>query len=237
MTKLHTLLKKLGACNEAIAFAHGKELAEAWAACERPDWMMWLCANMMHKRGWPTHQQVVLCACDCAETVLPIFEGKYPQESSPRVAIETARKWVNGEASLEEVRDAADAGAAAAANAADAVYAAAYAAASAAADAAYTAVYAADAADAAANAAAAAAKAAAAADANLGVLSSKRKELADLIRVKLAIPLDNMPWEQLGHTGSHTGHHLHADDMQDVYCCECARFLSDEEAAEAWPEN
>lgn len=184
MTKLHTLLKKLGACNEAIAFANGKELAEAWATCERPDWMMWLCANMMRKRGWPTHQQVVLCACDCAETVLPIFEGKYPQESSPRVAIETARKWVNGEASLEEVGDAAHAAANAAAYAAavdadNAAYTA-----YAAADAAYTAAYAADAAANAADAVDAAA------NAYLGALSSKRKELADLIRKQLIIPTE-----------------------------------------------
>ena len=183
MTKLHELLVKLGACNEAIAFANGKELAEAWATCERPDWMMWLCVKMMRKRGWPTHQQVVLCACDCAETVLPIFEGKYPKDSRPRTAIETARKWVNGEASLEEVRDAANA----AYTAANAAHAAAYTAAHAAAYTAYTAVaYT-------AYTAVAAADAAAHASADviyLGALSSKRKELADLIRMKLAIPSD-----------------------------------------------
>ncbi|HET7150855.1 MAG TPA: hypothetical protein VFI60_05555 [Candidatus Acidoferrum sp.] len=191
MTKLHKLLVKLGACNEAIAFANGKELAEAWATCERPDWMMWLCANMLRKRGWPTRQQVVLCACDCAETVLPIFEGRYPKESAPRVAIETARKWVNGEVSLKEVRAAAYTADAAA-------YATAYSAADAAAYAAYAAqaaYAAAAAADAAARAVAAyAAQAVAAADAApnayLGALSSKRKELANLIRMKLAIPSD-----------------------------------------------
>lgn len=66
MTKLHALLKKLGACQEAIDFANGRELAEAWATCERPDWMFWLCAKMLGEKNWPTHQQLVLVACECA---------------------------------------------------------------------------------------------------------------------------------------------------------------------------
>ena len=70
-----------------------------------------------------------LFACDCAEHVLHIYEGKYPDDPRPRRAIETARHYVDGRASDDELRtakaaaDAADAANAARA-AADAAYAA-----------------------------------------------------------------------------------------------------------------
>ncbi|MFH0831267.1 MAG: hypothetical protein V1886_00135 [archaeon] len=33
-------------------------------------------------------------AVDCAERVMPCFEGKYPQDSRPRKAIEALQKWI-----------------------------------------------------------------------------------------------------------------------------------------------
>jgi hypothetical protein len=63
-----------------------------------------------------------LFACDCAERVLPIFEKYYPKDNRPRVAIETARKFVVGKATQKEL-DAARA-AWAAADAARAAWAA-----------------------------------------------------------------------------------------------------------------
>ena len=118
-----------------------KTLRSAWEACERVDWMLWLCAKMEGKKGWSTRQQIVLVACDCAELVLPIYEKKYPDDKRVRNCIEVTRKWANGKATIEEVRQARRAAAYAAAYAA---YAAAYAAADdaaayAAADAAYAA--------------------------------------------------------------------------------------------------
>jgi hypothetical protein len=135
------LLRHLRACDDAQVWADGKTLAEVWATCERGDWMLWLCGKMKGKAGWPTPQEIVLAVCDCAELALPIFEKKYPKDNRPRTAIETARKWANGEALLSEVKSAASA-AYAAAHAASAAYAAAS-----------YAAYAADAADAAAHAA------------------------------------------------------------------------------------
>ncbi len=73
-------------------------------------------------------------AIEFAERVLPIFEKEYPDDVRPRKAIEVVKKYLEGNASLEDVKNAA--------------YAAAYAAADAASDAAYAA-YAAYAADAA----------------------------------------------------------------------------------------
>ena len=42
-------------------------------------------------------------------------------------------------------------------------------------------------------------------------------------------------WEHKGDKGPHKGHHLHADDMQDVHCVECGEVLSDADADAAWP--
>src|SRR5882672_9978527 len=99
-----TLLKKLGACEEAVEWSAGKSLKETWEQCERGDWLLWLVGYMVGKEGWPIRQQLVLAACACAETSLKyVSKG----EDRPRLAIETARKWARGEASIVEVRQAA----------------------------------------------------------------------------------------------------------------------------------
>ena len=55
-----------------------------------------------------------LFACDCAESVLPIFESEKPDDPRPRKAIQTARDYAVGLATQEQV-DAARAAAWAAA--------------------------------------------------------------------------------------------------------------------------
>ena len=40
------------------------------------------------------HKTVAVWALDCAERVLPYFEGKYPADRRPRNAIETLRSWI-----------------------------------------------------------------------------------------------------------------------------------------------
>ena len=162
MTEFDSLLKSLGACGEARTWAKGKDFAEVWTTCERGDWLLWLCGSMIGKEGWPTHQQIVLAACDCAELALVhVKKG----EERPRIAIETARKWAHGEADIEQVRQARHAAAAAA----DAA-AAAYAAAAAAAAAAYAAY-------------------AAAADAADAARTKTLKTCADLVRKSIPMPL------------------------------------------------
>lgn len=149
---------------------HAYSEDEAWAHCERGDWMLWLAA-----RRDCAHVQIVRAACECARLVLHLV----PEcEDRPRLAIEAAEAWCDDPTAAaaanaahaadyayaanadyayaaDYAADAADARAAAnaadaayaAANAADAAYAAAHAAD--AADAAYAAAYAADAANAA----------------------------------------------------------------------------------------
>ncbi|MDE1946260.1 MAG: hypothetical protein KGH93_03660, partial [Patescibacteria group bacterium] len=51
-----------------------------------------------------------LCAVDCAERVLPIFEAAHPGDSRPREAIAVARRCADGLATVEEL-DAARAAA------------------------------------------------------------------------------------------------------------------------------
>jgi hypothetical protein len=143
-------IRALGACSGALTWLEAQEgsLYDAWRRCKRGDWLLWLAA-----RAGVDRRLVVLAACDCAETALVhVPEG----EHQPRNAIETARRWAAGEATLEEVRAASRASHAATASAAYAAYAAtvyAYAAdaataASYASYAAYYATHAADAADA-----------------------------------------------------------------------------------------
>jgi hypothetical protein len=136
------LLDSLCACSEAKEWAQGKSFDVVWTTCKRGDWLLWLCGKMANKKGWPTRKQLVLAACSCAETALKyVKEG----EDRPRIAIETARNWARGKATLKQVTAAANAAYAAANDAA-------YNAANAAANAAY--YVAANAAYAAANAAA-----------------------------------------------------------------------------------
>mgnify|MGYP007071594639 CR=1 FL=1 len=121
--------------------------------------------------GSPLHRAVVRAACDCARLALPTWEARYPDDARPRTAIETAERWVRGEATLDDVRAAS---AAAYAAACAAAYAAAYASAATA----YAAACAASAASAAAYAATCTAYARA----------STLAQCADLARGRVALP-------------------------------------------------
>ncbi len=102
MTFLESI-KSLDACDEGYAWAETNNIqsdAEAWAKRQRPDWMLWLAK----KRGLELDESKLrLFACDCAEQTLPIFERDYPEDKRPRQAIETARRFANGEATCEEL--------------------------------------------------------------------------------------------------------------------------------------
>lgn len=54
-----------------------------------------------------THYAIALWAAQCAEHALHLFETEYPIDQRPRFAIETLRKWVQGEAKMVECRAAA----------------------------------------------------------------------------------------------------------------------------------
>lgn len=158
--ELTQTLKELGACAEAREWAAKKTLAEAWQECPRGDWLLWLAAGQIGMPGWPTHQAVVLAACACAETALVYVPAG---EDRPRLAIEIARKWARGEATVAEVRAASAAAYASAASAS---------------------AYAASA----ASVAAAASAAAASAFAAYAAPSRSLAQSADLVRSMLVVP-------------------------------------------------
>jgi len=53
------------------------------------------------------HHHLALWAADCAEHVLPYFEDEQPDDDRPRRAIELARAWARGEATMTASRTAA----------------------------------------------------------------------------------------------------------------------------------
>jgi hypothetical protein len=54
-------------------------------------------------------QTARLFAVDCAERVLPLYEAKHADDDRPRRAIETARAYARGEATVEELAAADEA--------------------------------------------------------------------------------------------------------------------------------
>ena len=66
-----------------------------------------------------THRLLASWAAECAEHVLPLFVAKYPEDDRPLRAIETARAWSLGEATVGDAREAAFAAHAAARDASD----------------------------------------------------------------------------------------------------------------------
>jgi hypothetical protein len=94
-------LARMDACPDALAWLRTENhptLNAAWAACPRGDWMLWL-AGRCTTPGSAEHRAVVAAAADCAAEVLGYIP---PGEERPRFAIETARRWVRGEATIEE---------------------------------------------------------------------------------------------------------------------------------------
>ena len=142
------LLIELSACEEGRKWAKGKTLKKVWETLPKANLMMWLLGKMIDKPGWPTRNTVIGLACDCAETVLPIWEKHYPNDLRVKDCLDGIQAFLRGEINQEDLlklrraayvaADAAYAATYVAAAAAYAAYAAAYAA-YAAADAAYAA--------------------------------------------------------------------------------------------------
>ena len=98
-TKAHwsDKLVDLGACSEAVVWARTQNTqTSAWKSCRRGDWMLWILGKLVGPPKSGSRKKLVLACCDCAETSLPIFEKRYPNDARPRKAIETARAWATG---------------------------------------------------------------------------------------------------------------------------------------------
>ena len=124
MTTHKELLGSYYPCADAIEWYETQGSSrEAWDSCHRGDWLLWIAARLD-----VDHKTIVLAACDCAETSLEFVPAG---ERRPQRAIETARLWAKGKATISEVTAAADASFAYAADAFAAADASAYASASA----------------------------------------------------------------------------------------------------------
>ena len=181
-------LVPLKPCDKSSAIEKARQYPDpqsAWDAWDDGAELLW----NLKQCGEKDTSKLVLCACDIAERVLPIFEAERPDDARPRKAIEAARNFVENPS--DENREAADAacaaayavgcaaanavGCAAANAAAYAARCAAYAAAHAAADTAYAAAHAAYAgADHAAYAAVSAVR--------LAARATEKKAQADIVR-------------------------------------------------------
>ena len=101
-TSLSRLLRKHEACSEAVEWAKPyATLQEAWDACDRSDWQLWLLVRLHGYKG-----QVVHATVDCAETALPLYEKRYPNDSRVRDCLRVTREWADGKATDDELRAA-----------------------------------------------------------------------------------------------------------------------------------
>lgn len=100
-TTLRRKLEELGACSDAVQWVGERTLKAAWNECPRGDWLLWLAPRLGVDR-----RLVVEAACRCAEAVLYLApEG----DDRSLKAIEAARAWIRCEATVKEVRIAANA--------------------------------------------------------------------------------------------------------------------------------
>jgi hypothetical protein len=103
-------VRAMGACEDAVEWlSKQKSVKQAWADCERGDWMLWLLGKLSGEPGCEKRKKLVLAACGCARLSLKYVKKG---EKRPLIAIQTAEKWANGKATIEEVRTAAYAAAA-----------------------------------------------------------------------------------------------------------------------------
>lgn len=106
MNKLQNKLKELCACAEAIDWAKDFiTFKEAWNVCERADWMLWIAGRLADKNDNQKAVVLCVCVCACARRSLKYVPN---DENRPLIAIETAERWTRGEASLEDLRIAAN---------------------------------------------------------------------------------------------------------------------------------
>jgi hypothetical protein len=101
------VIKKLNnmyACIDAVEWANSQPNKQAaWDNCERGDWMLWLLGRLSGKPESTRRKKLVLCVCDCAALALK-HSGK--NRKFCEKAINTAKAWARGKATIKEVQAA-----------------------------------------------------------------------------------------------------------------------------------
>jgi hypothetical protein len=77
---------------------------EAWWLCERADWLLWTLARVVHTDPEARDREYRLLACDCAERALAL-EIEAGRDIDPRSwgAVQVARRYAMGEATVAEL--------------------------------------------------------------------------------------------------------------------------------------
>ena len=95
-------LEELGACKSGYRVfvnAHGDNNALFSQCLDSNGWndVLWLISNVYDQLSDVQKCDLRLLGCDWAESVLHLFEKKYPEDKRPRKAIEASRKFARGE--------------------------------------------------------------------------------------------------------------------------------------------
>ena len=93
-------LKRMSACEGALEWCESyNSLPDAWTACERGDWMLWLLGKLAGEANSDSRKKLVLTACQCARLALLYVKRG---EKRPLKAIETAEKWARGAGAIQK---------------------------------------------------------------------------------------------------------------------------------------
>src|SRR5690349_2564974 len=100
MKHIQTLIG-LGACASAVNWSRDYIVPqEAWDACERGDWMLWLLGKLSGPVDSESRRKLVFVAAQCAKEALPIFEKRYPDDKRVRECIEACEAYSRGEITM-----------------------------------------------------------------------------------------------------------------------------------------
>ena len=90
----------LGACDgpgESIEYASQHATAqEAWDACKRADWMLWLLARVAPV-GSDARRLAIRCAVACARTALPYYQAEDDRAEGAAI-LDALDAWATGQA-------------------------------------------------------------------------------------------------------------------------------------------
>lgn len=105
---VRSILKRLGACDEALEWSnkYGTDKLKAWRECEDSSWMMWLIKKtVVVDQGSDEHRKLVGMSAEFAEQSLPNYEKEYPNDRRVRDCIEARKRFADGKATVEELRE------------------------------------------------------------------------------------------------------------------------------------
>ena len=92
--KIIDQIKHFEPCVEAVEWLGDKTFDEAWATCERGDWMLWAYARLYYDRN----RELVGCVAECVATIQHLMTDQRSVD-----VLKACKKYANGEISKEEL--------------------------------------------------------------------------------------------------------------------------------------